>query len=95
MSTKTGVARSYSMALTLAAKVKLAGQIVTALLVYTMGLNIEKFSYPGATGSIDLGGWSLPVTVFWLIAVVLIVGALNFLPALALGPVVEYFMMIH
>jgi K+-transporting ATPase ATPase A chain len=36
-----------------------------------------------------------PLFVFWLIAVVLIVGALNFLPALALGPVVEYFMMIH
>ncbi len=36
-----------------------------------------------------------PLFVFWLIAVVLIVGALNFLPALALGPVVEYFMAIH
>jgi K+-transporting ATPase ATPase A chain len=36
-----------------------------------------------------------PLFVFWLIAVVLIVGALNFLPALALGPVVEYFTMIR
>jgi K+-transporting ATPase ATPase A chain len=36
-----------------------------------------------------------PLFVFWLIAVVLIVGALNFLPALALGPVVEHFMMVH
>ena len=36
-----------------------------------------------------------PLFVFWLIAVILIVGALNFLPALALGPVVEYFIMIH
>ncbi|HTY59658.1 MAG TPA: potassium-transporting ATPase subunit KdpA [Bacteroidota bacterium] len=36
-----------------------------------------------------------PLFIFWLIAVVLIVGALNFLPALALGPVVEYFTMIH
>ncbi len=36
-----------------------------------------------------------PLFIFWLIAVILIVGALNFLPALALGPVVEYFMMIH
>jgi K+-transporting ATPase ATPase A chain len=34
-----------------------------------------------------------PLFVFWLIAVVLIVGALNFLPALALGPIVEHFMM--
>jgi K+-transporting ATPase ATPase A chain len=29
-----------------------------------------------------------------LIAVVLIVGALNFLPALALGPIVEHYMMV-
>ncbi|MGD0338518.1 MAG: potassium-transporting ATPase subunit KdpA [Bacteroidota bacterium] len=36
-----------------------------------------------------------PLFIFWLIAVVLIVGALNFLPALALGPIVEHFLMIH
>jgi potassium-transporting ATPase potassium-binding subunit len=31
-----------------------------------------------------------PLFVSWLIAVILIVGALNFLPALALGPIVEH-----
>ena len=36
-----------------------------------------------------------PVFIFWLIAVVLIVGALNFIPALALGPIVEHFMMVR
>ncbi len=36
-----------------------------------------------------------PLFIFWLIAVVLIVGALNFLPALALGPIVEHLMMVH
>jgi K+-transporting ATPase ATPase A chain len=36
-----------------------------------------------------------PLFIFWLIAVVLIVGALNFLPALALGPIVEHFSMVH
>ncbi len=36
-----------------------------------------------------------PLFVFWLIAVVLIVGALNFLPALALGPIVEHFAMVQ
>ncbi len=35
-----------------------------------------------------------PLFVTWLIAVVIIVGALNFFPALALGPIVEHFMMI-
>jgi K+-transporting ATPase ATPase A chain len=36
-----------------------------------------------------------PLFIFWLIAVVLIVGALNFIPALALGPIVEHLMMVH
>ncbi len=36
-----------------------------------------------------------PLFIFWLIAVVLIVGALNFLPALALGPIIEHFLIIH
>jgi K+-transporting ATPase ATPase A chain len=36
-----------------------------------------------------------PLFIFWLIAVVLIVGALNFFPALALGPIVEHFMVVH
>jgi K+-transporting ATPase ATPase A chain len=34
-----------------------------------------------------------PLFVFWLIAIVLLVGALNFFPALALGPIVEHFML--
>lgn len=34
-----------------------------------------------------------PLFVFWLIGVVLIVGALSFLPALALGPIVEHLVL--
>jgi len=34
-----------------------------------------------------------PLFVGWLIAIVLLIGALNFLPALALGPIVEHLMM--
>jgi K+-transporting ATPase ATPase A chain len=34
-----------------------------------------------------------PLFIFWLIAVVLIVGALNFIPALALGPLVEHMLL--
>ncbi len=34
-----------------------------------------------------------PLFIFWLIAIVLLVGALNFFPALALGPIVEHFML--
>jgi potassium-transporting ATPase potassium-binding subunit len=35
-----------------------------------------------------------PLFIFWLIAVILIVGALNFIPALALGPIVEHLQMV-
>ncbi|MBP1691015.1 MAG: kdpA [Bacteroidetes bacterium] len=34
-----------------------------------------------------------PLFVFWLIAIVLLVGALNFFPALALGPIAEQFLL--
>jgi K+-transporting ATPase ATPase A chain len=36
-----------------------------------------------------------PLFIFWLVAVVIIVGALGFLPALALGPIVEHLMIFH
>jgi K+-transporting ATPase ATPase A chain len=36
-----------------------------------------------------------PLFIFWLIAIVLLVGALNFFPALALGPIVEHFMFLR
>jgi K+-transporting ATPase ATPase A chain len=36
-----------------------------------------------------------PLFVGWLIAVVIIVGALNFFPALALGPIVEHLIMMN
>ncbi len=36
-----------------------------------------------------------PLFIGWLIAVVILVGALNFLPALALGPFVEHFLLMQ
>ncbi len=68
----------------LGAKKKLLGQLTTAIVVYSLGLNIEKFSYAGV-GSIDLGAWSLPVTVFWLIAVPNIVNLIDGFDGLAGG----------
>lgn len=35
-----------------------------------------------------------PLFIVWLIAIIMIVGALNFVPALALGPVIEHLVMI-
>jgi K+-transporting ATPase ATPase A chain len=35
-----------------------------------------------------------PLFILWLVFVVIVVGALSFLPALSLGPVVEYLTII-
>lgn len=69
----------------LGAKVKLLGQLATACLVYTLGLQIDSLSYPGALGSVELGAWSLPVTVFWLVAVPNIVNLIDGFDGLAGG----------
>jgi K+-transporting ATPase ATPase A chain len=50
----------------------------------------KKISPPGV-GSFPVHGATFTVL---LIGIVLLVGALNFLPALALGPVVEHFLML-
>ncbi len=46
---------------------------------------------------VPAGGGTLPthtpLFIFWLVAVVLIVGALNFVPALSLGPIVEHLLI--
>lgn len=69
----------------LGAKIKLLGQIATGCIVYGLGLSIERFSYPGAGGVIELGAWALPVTVFWLIAVPNIVNLIDGFDGLAGG----------
>jgi len=35
-----------------------------------------------------------PMFIGWLVAVFIVVGALNFIPALALGPIVEHLLLI-
>ncbi len=45
---------------------------------------------PAGPGSFPVDGWTF---IILLIGTVLLIGALNFLPALALGPVVEHFLM--
>jgi potassium-transporting ATPase potassium-binding subunit len=46
-----------------------------------------------ATGAGTLSTTS-PLFLFWLVAVIVLVGALNFVPALSLGPIIEHLMMI-
>jgi K+-transporting ATPase ATPase A chain len=56
------------------------------------GSLVRKKLVPPSEGTLPT---HTPLFIFWLIAVVLIVGALNFVPALALGPIVEHFMMVQ
>jgi UDP-GlcNAc:undecaprenyl-phosphate/decaprenyl-phosphate GlcNAc-1-phosphate transferase len=68
----------------LGAKKKLVGQIAIAALVTSLGLGIEKFSFPGY-GTIELGGWSWAVTILWLIAIPNIVNLIDGFDGLAGG----------
>jgi len=49
-----------------------------------------KKKVPAGSGTLET---HTPLFILWLIAVVLIVGALSFLPALALGPIVEHLLV--
>jgi UDP-GlcNAc:undecaprenyl-phosphate GlcNAc-1-phosphate transferase len=68
----------------LGAKKKLVGQIAIASVVSWLGLGIEKFSLP-SYGTIELGAWSLPVTILWLIAIPNIVNLIDGFDGLAGG----------
>ena len=60
------------------------------LIVPTLALAgslVRKKRVPTTAGTLPT---DTPLFIGWLIAIVLIVGALNFLPALALGPIVEH-----
>lgn len=69
----------------LGARKKFAGQLITAALVYWLGLSIDRVSYPGGVWSVELGMWSMPVTIFWLIAVPNIVNLIDGFDGLAGG----------
>jgi K+-transporting ATPase ATPase A chain len=54
------------------------------------GSLVQKKKVPVTSGTLPT---HTPLFIFWLIAVVIIVGALSFLPALSLGPIVEQLMV--
>jgi K+-transporting ATPase ATPase A chain len=54
------------------------------------GSLVQKKKVPAGAGTLPT---HTPLFIGWLIAVVIIVGALNFIPALALGPIVEHLIM--
>jgi len=54
------------------------------------GSLVQKKKVPVTSGTLPT---HTPLFIFWLIAVIVIVGALSFLPALSLGPIVEQLMV--
>jgi potassium-transporting ATPase potassium-binding subunit len=54
------------------------------------GSLVQKKRTPESSGTLPT---DTPLFIGWLIAVIIIVGALNFLPTLALGPIVEHLML--
>lgn len=65
------------------ARVKLVAQIVVALVAYGLGLSIDRLD--GPWGSLDIGAWSLLLTVAWIVAVVNAVNLIDGLDGLASG----------
>ena len=62
--------------------------IVPALAI--AGSLVQKKKVPASSGTLPT---HTPLFVAWLIGVIMIVGALSFIPALALGPIVEHLMV--
>jgi K+-transporting ATPase ATPase A chain len=62
--------------------------IVPALAI--AGSLVQKKKIPASSGTLPT---HTPLFVAWLIGVIMIVGALSFIPALALGPIVEHLMV--
>ncbi len=54
------------------------------------GSLVRKKRVPSGAGTLPT---HTPLFILWLIGVILLVGALNFVPALALGPIVEHLML--
>ncbi len=69
----------------LGARVKLIGQIGTALILYALGVSIDMLSNPFGEGAVALGWWSLPLTLIWLVSIPNIVNLIDGMDGLAGG----------
>lgn len=65
------------------APAKLVAQVVIALTAYGLGLSIDRLD--GPWGSLDLGVWSLPLTIIWMVAIINAVNLIDGLDGLASG----------
>jgi potassium-transporting ATPase potassium-binding subunit len=70
----------------------LGGRYIFKILVLAIAGSLAAKKYvPASAGTLSTSG---PMFVILLISVVIVVGALSFIPALALGPIVEHLMML-
>jgi K+-transporting ATPase ATPase A chain len=75
----------------LTALAMLLGRFAPAVAILAMAGSLVKKKYvPPSVGTLPTD--QLPF-IIWLMTVILIVGALTFFPALALGPIVEHMIM--
>lgn len=65
------------------ARVKLAAQVVIALVAFGLGLSVDRID--GPWGSLDIGAWSILVTVVWIVVVINAVNLIDGLDGLASG----------
>jgi len=69
----------------LGARRKLIGQVAIATAAYFLDIGIHKFQIPFTGHIIDLGFWSWPVTVFWLVALTNLINLIDGVDGLAGG----------
>lgn len=64
---------------------KMAGILLASLIIYFLaGIKMDEVSLP-IIGSIHLGWWSLPITIFWILAITNAVNLIDGLDGLATG----------
>lgn len=68
----------------LSAKYKLLGQLLAAGAVVGSGLNIDHLTIP-FVGTYDLGLWTYPITVFWIVAITNAINLIDGLDGLSAG----------
>lgn len=71
----------------------LIGRYWTAVPALALAASLaRKKKVPPSAGTLPT---HTPLFIIWLLSVILIVGALNFFPALALGPIVEHYLLFR
>jgi UDP-GlcNAc:undecaprenyl-phosphate GlcNAc-1-phosphate transferase len=69
----------------LGAKWKFFGQLVIASAAYFLGISIQRLGLPFLGGTVDLGFWSWPATLFWLVGMTNLINLIDGVDGLAGG----------